>query len=165
LNVSKEIPNALNGWRKDIADPLLTSYYHALGKPLFRFEGDIVKRAKALFELDCAVLAHDTEIDPIFSYANKTALDIFGYTWEELINLPSRMSAEQDLQEKRAEAMLTVSRQGHIEGYSGIRICKSGRRFAIENATIWNLTTNSCAPMGQAATFSSYKFVKSTERI
>jgi len=46
-----------------------------------------------------------------------------------------------------------VARQGYIDDYSGVRIAKSGRRFLIERATVWNL--GEVEYQGQAATFSA----------
>jgi hypothetical protein len=41
-----------------------------------------------------AVLAHNTDPDPRFIYANKTAQRCFEYSWSELTSMPSRLSAE-----------------------------------------------------------------------
>ena len=38
-------------------------------------------------------------------------------------------------------------------------VSKTGRRFLIENATVWNLLDEAGAPYGQAATFSGWKYV------
>ena len=40
------------------------------------------------------VLAHGTEHDPKFIYANKAAQACFEYSWDEFLALPSRLSAE-----------------------------------------------------------------------
>ena len=47
------------------------------------------------------VLAHNTEPDPIFIYGNKAAQACFGYTWDELTSLRSRLSAEEPKREER----------------------------------------------------------------
>ena len=39
--------------------------------------------------------------DPHFIYANKTAQDCFGYSWDEFLALPSRLSAETQDQAER----------------------------------------------------------------
>lgn len=41
-----------------------------------------------------ALLAHDRSEDPRFFYANNTAQACFGYSWQEFIGMPSRLSAE-----------------------------------------------------------------------
>ena len=40
-----------------------------------------------------------------------------------------------------------------MDDYSGIRISKTGRRFRIEQAIVWNLTDGVGNQLGQAATF------------
>jgi hypothetical protein len=40
--------------------------------------------------------------DPLFTYANKAALELFEADWDTLIGLPSRNSAEPESQEVRA---------------------------------------------------------------
>jgi len=42
-----------------------------------------------------------------------------------------------------------------VDGYSGMRIAKSGKRFMITDATVWNLIDERGLPQGQAAVFVS----------
>jgi PAS domain-containing protein len=102
------------------------------------------------------VLAHDTQSDPIFIYANKAAQDCFGYGAAEFLSLPSRLSAEATLRETRQAVLDAVVRDGFVAGYSGIRIAKSGRRFRIRNAVIWQLIDTDGTVKGQAATFADW---------
>jgi hypothetical protein len=44
-----------------------------------------------------------------------------------------------------------VSTQGYSDHYSGIRISKTGRRFMIRAATVWNLIDGEGYYRGQAA--------------
>ena len=69
--------------------------------------------------------------------------------------LPSRLSAEFVAQELRSRLMEQVSRSGFVEGYSGMRIASSGRRFMIMDATIWNIQDKAGGLHGQAAVFIS----------
>ena len=46
-------------------------------------------------EAPYSILAHNTEADPRFIYANKYALSCFKYSPDELLSLPSRLSATQ----------------------------------------------------------------------
>lgn len=70
--------------------------------------------------------------------------------------LPSRLSAEAVLQEKRQAVLDAVARDGFVSGYSGVRIAKSGRQFRIENAVIWQLIDTDGTVKGQAATFAAW---------
>jgi PAS domain S-box-containing protein len=102
-------------------------------------------------EAPFGLLAHDTSPDPGFVYANATAQKCFEYSWEEFAGMPSRLSAEADNREKRQEFMNGVLRQGYVSGYRGVRIAKSGRRFWIEDTTVWNLLDRDGTLQGQAA--------------
>ena len=59
--------------------------------------------------------------------------------WEELTRTPSRLTAEAPNREERARLLETVTRLDFIDDYSGVRISKTGRRFKISRATVWNL--------------------------
>ena len=103
-----------------------------------------------------AVLAHNTDADPRFVYANTTAQSCFEYSWEEFIQLPSRFSAEPDNREQRQRLLETVAAQSFVTGYRGIRISKSGRRFWIEDGVVWQLIDPLGIYHGQAALFRSW---------
>ena len=110
--------------------------------------------AKWLYEdAPFCLLAHSAEQDPRFTYANQTALRLFEYSPEELLGLPSRLSAEPDRREERERLIRDVKAQGYASGYRGLRVAKSGRRFWIEDVTMWNLLDAQGAPCGQAAMY------------
>lgn len=100
-----------------------------------------------------AVLAHNTEADPRFVYANHAAQRCFEYPWEEFTTLPSRLSAEALNRPERQSLLEAVRDNGYMAGYRGWRIAKSGRRFLIEDGVVWQLTDRRGAIHGQAATF------------
>lgn len=101
------------------------------------------------------VLAHDTRADPHFIYANRAAQACFGYSWEEFLTLPSRLSAESEEQAERQALLDRVHHDGFISGYRGVRIAKSGQRFIMEDGVVWELIDTHGTRHGQAATFSS----------
>jgi hypothetical protein len=109
--------------------------------------------AESLWHAPRVIVAHDTATDPIFFFGNAAALDRFDVTLEALLAMPSRLSAEPGLREARQSALDKVAREGFVDGYAGVRISASGRRFRIEGATIWNLIDANGAAHGQAATF------------
>ena len=53
----------------------------------------------------------------------------------------------------------TSLQQRAIEGYSGIRISSTGRRFQIHNARLWCLSDPDGRPCGQAAAFSDWWWI------
>lgn len=130
---------------------LCHSYQHWTGKSLLDASLNETERVEALAEAPFAILSHDTRTDPLFNYANQLALGLFEMSWDEFTALPSRASAEEVNQNERASLLEQVTRHGFIEQYSGIRIAKSGRRFMINNATIWNLLNAEGCYQGQAA--------------
>jgi len=46
-----------------------------------------------------------------------------------------------------------VTQQGYVDGYPGMRIAKSGKRFMITDTTVWNLLDEAGVHHGQAAVF------------
>jgi hypothetical protein len=134
---------------------LLTgSYARLVGAPLVPKGKD----ANWLYaEAPFVVLAHDTEPDPIFIYANRAAQKCFGYSWEEFLSLQSRLSAEPADQGARQALLDAVAKNGFMTGYSGIRVAKSRARFRIEDGVVWELLDPDGVRHGQAATFSSWQ--------
>jgi len=118
-----------------------------------------VETARALFHAPFAVVSHDTADDPVFNYANQKALELFEMDWQSITHTPSRLSAETVNREERQRLLAQVSANGFIDDYSGVRISASGRRFRIENATVWNLVDAEGRNAGQAAMFSNWLFV------
>ncbi|NLS21177.1 MEKHLA domain-containing protein [Rhizobium sp. P40RR-XXII] len=103
------------------------------------------------------VVAHNTDADPRFVYANKAAQNCFEYPWDEFVTLPSRLSAELPDRAERQRLLDAVTRDGFISDYRGLRIAKSGRRFWIEDGIVWQLVDRDGNLRGQAATFSKWK--------
>ena len=135
---------------------IVESYQRLTGKPLIPIvPNDANVLRIALWEAPRAIVAHGTEADPIFFYGNRLALQWFEMTAEEFAQLPSRMSAEPMAQEARVDLLEKVMRQGYVDGYAGIRIAKSGKRFMISDTTVWNLLDEMGGFHGQAAVFVS----------
>ena len=109
--------------------------------------------AHALWTAPRVILAHGTEDDPIFFYANRMALDLFEMPAADFLKLPSRLSAEAPSRAERARLLDRVRRDGFIADYAGVRIAATGRRFRIEQAVVWTLIDADGRSHGQAATF------------
>ncbi|MGB6766507.1 MAG: MEKHLA domain-containing protein [Methyloceanibacter sp.] len=142
----------------DFFDLLVSSYRRTVGsEPAFLEHGQH-HSAKWLYQTAShPVLAHNTDPDPRFIYANKAAQAAFEYDWEEITELPSRLSAEPVDLEDRQRLLDAVARRGFATGYSGLRIAKSGRRFWIEDGIVWQLINRDGAVRGQAATFARWR--------
>lgn len=153
---SDQTPDALLTNARDRLALIVDSYQRLTGRPLV---ADGVDVASALWQLPQVVLAHGTEPDPVFFYANRLALEVFELTPSQLMEMPSRLSAEALLREERARLLDRVSRDGFIDDYSGIRISSTGQRFRIQQATVWNLIDSDGIHHGQAATFSRWELL------
>jgi hypothetical protein len=112
---------------------------------------------RTLYHAPFVVLSHDTGDDPLFAYANLAAQERFELPWAEIVGMPSRFSAEPLARDERQRLLERVARDGYIDDYSGVRIAKSGRRFMIRRATVWNLIDAHGNKTGQAATFSDWQ--------
>ena len=112
--------------------------------------------ARAVFEAPFVVLSHDAAPDPVLTYGNRAALALFELSWAELTRMPSRLTAEAPDRDERARLLARVAAHGWIDDYSGVRVSRTGRRFRIERATVWNLVDADGRPCGQAATFAEW---------
>ncbi|AXV83806.1 MEKHLA domain-containing protein [Ralstonia solanacearum] len=139
---------------------LSDSHLRLTGAPLLDQTMRDADAARWLYEdAPFCVVAHDTDADPQFIYANKAAQRCFEYSWAEMTALRSRLSAEHPNRQEREQLLDAVRTQGFASGYRGLRIAKSGRRFWIENVTVWNLVDHDGIYRGQAATYRQWKDV------
>lgn len=138
---------------------LARSFNKWTGRDLLTGHFSPAELATKLFDAPFVVVSHGIEPDPILNYGNRAALELWETSWDDFIRTPSRLTAEPAKREERAKLMETVARQGYFENYSGIRISKTGRRFEISAATIWNLISETGQLQGQAAMFSEWKFL------
>ena len=132
---------------------LVRSYQHWTGRDLLPGVIPGPDLAEKLFTAPFVLVSHGLEPDPVLNYGNQTALTLWEMTWDELTRTPSRLTAEAPNRAERARLLDAVTRHGFIDDYSGVRISKTGRRFRITRATVWNLLTPDGRPGGQAATF------------
>lgn len=130
---------------------LQSSYHHYVGQYLFDVELDCEQAVAWLEQAPFALVSHGIGHDPVFNYANRTALQLFGMTMAEFTRMPSRLSAEPMNREERARLLERVWHHGYIDDYTGVRIAADGRRFLICNATVWNLLDKAGQFYGQAA--------------
>jgi hypothetical protein len=69
------------------------------------------------------------------------------------------LSAEEHDREERQRLLDLVKLHGFATGYRGLRIAKSGRRFWIENVTVWQLIDRDGVLRGQAAIYRQWRDV------
>ena len=152
-------PSETNHFLGDHVVLLSNSYRNLLGEELISKNHTYDTLAKALFFAPFVVVSHNTAADPVFNYANLKALELFGFSWEEFTQLPSKLSAEPIHQLERNKLLAEVSQNGYLASYQGIRITKAGARFLIKNAVVWNLVDDNGNYAGQAAKFEDWEFL------
>jgi hypothetical protein len=147
-------------WEQDCwiarTQEILNSYRRWLGKDLLESRGTPEEDAKRLFQAPFVVVAHNTLPDPVFDYGNQQALKLWELPLESLLGMPSRLTAEPVHRDERARLLERTTRDGYVDDYAGVRISRTGRRFQIEQAIVWNLVNAAGHPTGQAATFSRW---------
>ncbi len=129
------------------------TYRRLTGRPLVAACDDLVG---TLWSAPFAIVAHGIEVDPIFFFGNRVALDLFEMNFASFTRLPSRFSAEPVLRQDRARLLDRVTRDGLIEDYAGVRVSATGKRFHIANASVWNVTDADGRLVGQAAAFADW---------
>jgi PAS domain-containing protein len=151
----------------EVVDLILSSHQAAFGRPLVAGADprrNLRLAAQEVFAVDQAVLAHDGTEDPRLIYANAAALRLWRRPWAEMIGMPSRLTAEPQEQRERAQALAIARQQNALSGYTGIRVDTEGRRFRIEGAKVWGLRDAGGRIRGQAAGFSSWVLLWSSDK-
>jgi len=138
---------------------LARSLKHFTQRDLLPGDFSPAELAEKIFHAPFVVMSHGTEADPVLNYGNAAALALWEMSWAELTRTPSRLTAEAPDREERARLLAAVAARGFIDDYSGVRISKSGRRFRIAQATVWNLLTEAGRPCGQAAMFARWELL------
>ena len=138
---------------------LMNSYRHWVGRDLLQRVGGLEEQAHTLFLAPFVVVSHGTEEDPILNYGSHLALTLWEMTWDELLQTPSRLTAEVVNRAEREWMLERARTRGYVDNYRGVRISNRGRRFLIENAIVWSVIDQTGRRLGQAATFSHWTFL------
>ena len=149
-----QVPSSDNDFGAPHAALLLSSFTRVTGRPLIADP-----TPQSLYQCGQIVLSHNGAEDPVLSYGNLAAQTLWEMCWADLTQLPSRLTAEPQHRETRAEMFEQMRSQGFIDNYAGIRISASGRRFRIQKAVIWPLINAGGVKQGEAATFSEYEYL------
>ncbi len=98
------------------------------------------------------ILCHDGAEDPRFVYVNLAAAALWKMRVEQMIGMPSRLSAPPERRHERASALAEAGQRGVLVGYTGERIAADGTRFIIEDATLWSVELPSDGLPGEVPT-------------
>lgn len=143
-------------------DHLAKSFCHWRKEPLI-VPREGTSLAEAMFYAPQVIVSHGIQPDPIFNYANRSALNLWEMDWQTFTRLPSRLSAEPMHRDERSRMLAQLSRQGYVDNYGGVRISSQGRRFFIEQAIIWNVLDEQGSFVGQAASFQKWTFLQAAD--
>jgi hypothetical protein len=146
-------------WVIEWTQHLLNSYVRLVKQELIPREGTPLEQAERLFKSSFIMASHGLQDDPILNYGNQAALDLWEMDWEQFTRTPSRLTAEPMNREERASMLEQAKTHGYISDYRGIRISRSGRRFLVEHATVWNIQKPDGTALGQAASFSTWTYL------
>lgn len=146
-------------WVIEWTQYLLDSYARWVGRKLIPRDGTPSNQAVTLFQSSFVVASHGLEEDPVLNYGNQQALDLWEMDWRQFTQTPSRLTAEPVNRKDRDRMLEQARRQGYISDYRGVRISRTGKRFLVERATVWNIHTPDGTPLGQGATFSTWTFL------
>ena len=144
----------MNRTQKDTLIRQINDNFQQLsGEPLYASPeaGDVCQWLHE--EAPYGILVHNTDADPHFIYANGHALASFKYTEEEILTIPSRLSASEQDRPERQRMLEIVLRDGIVFNYSGPRVDKYGRSFMIYDGVVWQLRNPDGQVWGQAALF------------
>lgn len=146
-----EVPEPTSPGEGSLISLLAESFTRYTGTRLIPADLSGPPAAQWLYHAPFGLLVHNAAADPRFIYANLTAQRLFEYDWDEFVTTPSRLSAEGEDRDQRQVFMQAVLERGYASGYQGLRVAKSGRRFWIQETTVWNLTDGDGVRHGQAA--------------
>ena len=150
--MAKRVPPVDFAW----IQRLLDSHALWLKQELIDRSGDIEAQSGRLFLAPFVVASHLDSADPILNYGNRQALDLWETTWEEFTATPSRLTAEPGLRDERARMLQRVTARGFVDNYRGVRISRTGQRFLVQHATVWNVVDEDENRLGQADAFSDW---------
>lgn len=138
---------------------ILDSYARFLGKELIERTGNTANDAEKLIHASKIVLSCDAAPDPVLNFANLQALKLWEWTWEQMTATPAKETAEPDERSAREKLLQQVKLKGYADDYTGIRISRTGKKFRIKQACVWNLIADDGIYIGQAAAFDDWEYV------
>lgn len=145
-----------------IAEAIASSFHARVGGHLVPPAASGAHLATAMMESAAVILCHDNGFkhsEPVFVYANLAAANLWRSTIEDLIGMPSRLSAPPEHRDERARMLARAAVDGVVVGYRGERVAADGTRFLIQDATLWTVEMPD-GTSGQAATFERWRIVQ-----
>jgi hypothetical protein len=135
------------------------NYKFWTGKELFEAKLTESELSEKMYHAPFVVLSHGTQADPIYNYVNLKAQELWEFTWDEMIKLPSRRSAGTNETAERLELIREGQEKGITFTEKALRESRSGKKFYIKNVVLFNLLGEGGEYAGQCAIYNDWEFV------
>jgi hypothetical protein len=112
-----------------------------------------------MWEAPRGIVAHGTEPEPRFFYANRIALELLAMTADEFIGTIANRLAEPVLREESMRLTAGLAQHDIVDIYAVVGLATNGRRFAISDAQIWNIVDRHGGRHGLGTTFAEWQFL------
>merc|ERR1711995_182281 len=115
----------LSAEKRGLAALLLSSHQRAFGMPLIATArpGQSTRLCcQELFSSSFPVLAHGIDDDPLVVYANAAALQLWGRRWADMVGMPSKLTAPDEVHGADRSTPLSFHTKSGVRGYGGVRI-------------------------------------------
>jgi hypothetical protein len=161
LGPALSLPGENNDYHAPYIARVVRSFAHVTGKNLVREAGlDTDALGKSAWSGQFALLTHRGDRLATLNYGNLFALRLWEMDWSQLTVTPSRETAPREASAARDLLMEKVAKDNFVTGYSGERASRTGRRFLIEDVTIWRLLDEKNQPFGMAAFFRRFRYLE-----
>jgi len=144
-------------------NPQIITYSNLLNKSYFNLTQKYLLNSsnisKDLYYANFVLVSHGNQKDPIFCYANLAAQSLWGITWDDFVQMPSRLTVMPDSVDERQQLLNRASKMGYVDNYRGIRVTKDGKKFLIDNTILWNVVDENGINHGQAAAIYTWKML------
>jgi hypothetical protein len=153
-------PGHENNYQAAFIGRVIDSFARATGKSLIHQAGiDSEAPGRSAWLGNFALLTHRGDARATLNYGNAFALSLWEYDWNTFVSTPSAATAPDEASELRDVVMKKVGHDNFVAGYSGARISRTGRRFLIQDVTIWRLMDEAGGSFGVGAFFRHYRYL------
>jgi hypothetical protein len=154
------MPDAGDDYQAAFIARVAESFAHVTGKSFIAEAGlDPNALGQSAWAGNFALLTHRGDASATLNYGNQFALKLWEMDWTQFTATPSGDTAPRNAVAARDLLMEKVAKDNFVTGYQGERISRHGRRFLIEDVTIWRLLEGGDA-FGMAAFFRRFRYLE-----
>jgi hypothetical protein len=153
-------PSEDNDYQAAFIARVVESFARVTGKSLVE-EARLTPGAlgRSAYFAEFALLCHRGDAQVILNYGNAFSLALWECDWDTFVSTPSGETAPDEAAGARDLLMQQVSRDSFVAGYSGPRVSRTGRRFLIQDVTVWRLIDATGDSFGVGAYFRQYRYL------